>query len=182
MRILFLGYQENETTLIDFLKKRNHEVSWSISKKFTPENFDLIISFGYRHIIEPDVIQNLSRPIINLHISYLPFNRGTHPNFWSHFENTPCGVTIHEIDEGVDTGKIIYRKQVKFCDSQTLRQSYRILLNTIESLFKKNIVEIEKFTYKTLQIGETGTYHNTYDLPEWVNWDLTIKDVKERNE
>ena len=32
--------------------------------------------------------------IINLHISFLPFNRGYYPNLWSHQEGTPSGVTI----------------------------------------------------------------------------------------
>ena len=44
----------------------------------------------------------MKRPIVNLHISYLPFNRGSHPNYWSFVENTPKGVSIHEIDEQIE--------------------------------------------------------------------------------
>ena len=39
-------------------------------------------------------------------LSYLPFNRGKNPNVWSIIESTPCGATIHKIDEKIDTGKI----------------------------------------------------------------------------
>ena len=45
--------------------------------------YDLIISFGYKHIIKKEVISNSNIPIINLHISYLPWNKGAHLNFWS---------------------------------------------------------------------------------------------------
>ena len=47
-------------------------------------------------------------------MSYLPFNRGAHPNFWSFVDNTPSGVSIVEIDKGIDTGPVIYKKKIKF--------------------------------------------------------------------
>lgn len=46
-------------------------------------------------------------------MSYLPYNKGTHPNYWSFIENTPKGVMIHEIDKGIDTGNIIVQKKIK---------------------------------------------------------------------
>ncbi len=44
-------------------------------------------------------------------MGYLPFNRGAHPNFWSFMEKTPSGVTMHEINSGIDKGKIIVQKK-----------------------------------------------------------------------
>ena len=75
-------------------------------------NSDLILSFGYNKIISKKILSKLPKPPINLHISYLPYNKGSHPNYWSFVENTPSGVSIHEVDEGIDTGKIIYRKKL----------------------------------------------------------------------
>eukprot|EP00392_Amoebophrya_sp_AT5.2_P019205 g19951.t1 len=64
--------------------------------------FDYCVSYGYRHIIRTPVIEGMfdRKRIINLHISYLPYNRGADPNLWSILERTPPGVTIHHIDEG----------------------------------------------------------------------------------
>ncbi len=59
-------------------------------------------------------LYNQKISIINLHISFLPWNRGAHPNFWSFYDDTPKGVTIHLIDEGIDTGAIIYQKEITF--------------------------------------------------------------------
>ena len=98
MKILFLGYGKGETSLIDFLEDRGHLLKNTSSKVNNFSDYDLVISFGYRHIIKDTELKSLKRPIINLHVSFLPFNRGSHPNFWSHFENTPSGVSIHEID------------------------------------------------------------------------------------
>ena len=72
---------------------------------------DLIVSFGYRHILRSDFINKCGCPIANLHISYLPFNRGAHPNFWSFYDDTPSGVSIYLIDEGIDTGPILFQKK-----------------------------------------------------------------------
>ena len=57
--------------------------------------------------------QNIKK-IINLHISYLPYNKGAHPNFWSFADNTPSGVTIHEVNENLDSGNIIFQKKIEF--------------------------------------------------------------------
>lgn len=60
----------------------------------------------------------MKTPVLNLHISYLPWNRGANPNFWSFVENTKKGVTIHEIDEKLDKGKILLRKELEFDENR----------------------------------------------------------------
>lgn len=180
MKILFLGYDENETGLINFLKKRNHDVSWSNSKNVILNDYDLIISFGYTFIIEDKLLCSLNRPIINLHISYLPYNRGAHPNFWSHYENTPSGVSIHEIDAGIDTGPVLFQKKINFNVNETLNFSYKKLKNSIEELFKKNIEKIEKNSYEKIYPNEVGSFHKKNELPPWVSWNMTIQDVYEK--
>lgn len=74
---------------------------------------DYIVSFNYAYLINNDVIQYMQGNIINLHISYLPWNRGVSPNIWSFIDNTPIGVTIHQVDAGFDTGKIIEKESLR---------------------------------------------------------------------
>lgn len=88
---LFLGYNNKQTKLIKFLKQNNYEINNS-KKRITFEQikkYDLIISYGYKKIINEDLVNKLKNPIINLHIGYLPFNRGFHPNLWSFLEILP---------------------------------------------------------------------------------------------
>ena len=47
----------------------------------------------------------------------------------------------------------------------------------IEKLFIENIDLIESRKYKVISEDEIGTYHAKSDLPEWVNWNMTIEDV-----
>ncbi|MEL6148242.1 MAG: formyl transferase [Chloroflexota bacterium] len=51
---------------------------------------------------------------INVHVGITPRYRGVHGGFWAIFENRPdlVGVTVHQIDPGVDTGAIIAQATV----------------------------------------------------------------------
>jgi len=175
-KILFLGFDDKETRLHSILEGRGCVVEHSTEKIVTPSEFDLIISFGYRHII-PNKIIVASCPIVNLHISYLPFNRGSHPNFWSHFDATPSGVTIHLIDEGIDTGPYLFQKRVFFkTNNQAFKETYQILINEIENLFIQNIDEILSLQFEPKKYEEKGTYHSSADLPKGVDWSSIIDD------
>lgn len=175
-KLLFLGYDETQTRLPNILADRNCEV-WQTSEKMNSlSSYDLIISFGYRHILHQKLIAEAKNPIINLHMSYLPWNRGAHPNFWSFFEGTPSGVSIHFIDEGIDTGPILYQKLVQFNESEkTFSQTYQRLFFEMENLFIENLDQIVAMEFKPIAQPEKGSFHRTSDLPkEFSGWDSEI--------
>tara|TARA_B100000674_G_C37742696_1_gene869671 strand:+ start:209 stop:751 length:543 start_codon:yes stop_codon:yes gene_type:complete len=179
MKILFLGYDKKKTSLINFLEKRGHKVKHTLDKVNDFSAYDFVISFGYQHIIKK--FSTLARPIINLHISYLPFNRGAHPNFWAHYDRTPSGVSIHEIDEGIDTGPVLFQKKINFNNNESLESSYIKLHKEIEKLFIDNIVVIENNEYEKHQMSEIGTFHVKKELPNWVKWQMTIEEVHKKD-
>jgi len=173
-KILFLGYDKNQTKLLQILIDANCEMHQT-NGVFNDINYDLIISFGYKHILKPDFLRRIKCPIINLHISFLPFNRGAHPNFWSFYDGTPAGVTIHMIDEGIDTGSILFQKLIAFDNERTFAETHARLKSEIELLFLENLDVIldEQWTPRP-QIGE-GTYHSIKDLPlDFAGWDAEI--------
>lgn len=181
-KILFLGYSNKETKIVSKLKENKNYRVFNTKKKINPKelnNINLIISFGYRHKIDQDVINKKIR-IINLHISYLPFNKGAHPNFWSFAENTPSGVTIHKINEGIDTGNIIYQKFIDFELNKnrrklTFKKTYNTLISEIENLFIINSKKILYNEYQEFkQIGD-GTFHHAAELPRFLkSWNQNI--------
>ena len=177
-KILFLGYSSKETKIIDFLKKKNLSITTIGNKKINLKSinkFDLCLSFGYKRIIERKIINSLKKPIINLHISYLPYNRGLHPNYWSFINNTPKGVTIHEIDEGIDTGKIILQKRIKFrlTNKTTFRDTYYKHRNEIENLFIKNYKKIILSNYKPVKQKKIKQLKRK-KLPKNFDWKIAI--------
>jgi methionyl-tRNA formyltransferase len=69
---------------------------------------DLVVVNG-TSIIRPPILQCVNAPFINLHCGITPRYRGVHGAFWALWERNPslAGVTLHHIDEGVDTGQVI---------------------------------------------------------------------------
>lgn len=174
LRILFLGYDRSQTSLLEFLVKQGHTVDHSADKIHEPPKADVGISFGYRHILKKPALEGC--PIVNLHIGYLPYNRGAHPNYWSHAEGTPPGVTIHLIDEGIDTGPILYQNTVAFTpDEDTYRKTQDRLLREIETLFIRHASDIVTGNYEPRPQVGSGTYHRMADLPnDFPGWDSKI--------
>lgn len=188
---LFLGYDNNKTKLINFLENKNIRVKKKLDqelKTIDTINTDVIISFGYRKIISKKILSQLKRPIINLHMSLLPYNRGSHPNFWSFVENTPKGITIHEISNGIDDGDIIFQKKFKLdpCLEKfsTFKKTYNYLFDALEILFMENFEKIINHTYSTKKQGKFFTFHRKSDLPkDLINWDTVInKYINKQNQ
>ena len=181
-KIIFLGYSSKKTKLIKFLRHKKNIVKVFGNKlinKKSIENADLIIAFGYRKIIKNNLLKFSKRPILNLHISYLPYNRGSHPNFWSFIENTPKGVTIHEIDKRIDMGFIVFRKKIVFKkkNNLTFKKTYNTLIKEIEKLFIKNYNKIISGNYSKKKINSKGTFHRSSELPKNIkNWNIKIFD------
>lgn len=187
MKILFLTNNKNTYPLVKWLKQTD-EVK-VFSKKLTLKmamKYDFLISYNYKFII-PDYILYLfpKGKAINLHISYLPFNKGSNPNFWSFIENTPKGITIHCLEKGLDTGDIIAQKEIKFDESkETLVSSYKKLHKLIKDLFKQKWSKIKSGKIKFKQQTGKDSYHNQADFEIYKNvietngWDLKIKELK----
>lgn len=81
-------------------------------EELSGQNYDLGISVYFNKIFTLDQI-SIFRKLVNIHNSPLPSYRGSNPINWALKNNENFhGVTLHEIDSGVDTGPIL--NQVKF--------------------------------------------------------------------
>jgi methionyl-tRNA formyltransferase len=76
-------------------------------------NPDLIVVCGYKYIVPSEIFNIPKLKTINIHPSYLPHYRGQHVVNWAIVNGeSETGVTIHFIDEGIDTGDIIVQKKI----------------------------------------------------------------------
>ena len=145
MAILFLTNNKISLPLYDWLNKKENDKDVLLYEgKINPmyveqNNVDFIISYNYRTILKSELIELFPHKAINLHISYLPYNKGASPNIWSFIEGTPCGVSIHEIDSGIDTGDILVQEEIKYdYRKETLASSYEKSNKKIQSIFIDN--------------------------------------------
>lgn len=184
--VLFLTNNANTLPLYDWLLEKIPICLWSdpidvdLLKNVQPK---LVVSFNYRYIIKQDCIDFMNGQILNLHISMLPWNRGSSPNIWSFIDDTPKGVTIHRVSAGLDEGDILLQKEV-FLDpkQETFRTSYAKLINAVIDLFEQNF---ENLLGGTIEARKQGSYHTMADfkaLQEQVqfSYDEKISDVLSR--
>lgn len=140
---------------------------------------DFLVSYGYRHIISEEVLNRFPKRAINLHISYLPWNRGADPNLWSFLEDSPKGVTIHYLDEGLDTGDILAQKKVDHAPKDTLQTSYDRLKSAIEELFVSIWPDIRDGNQPSFPQPDGGTSHRNRDRARYQHlliqgWDTPV--------
>lgn len=121
----------------------------------TPEAVEVLKGYGAELFIVAAFGQILSREIlelprfgcINIHASLLPKYRGAAPIQWSILEGEKeTGVTLMQMDEGLDTGDMLAKSIVKIEEEETG-----------ESLFEKLAAEGAKLLVETLPAIEAGT-------------------------
>jgi methionyl-tRNA formyltransferase len=145
---------------------------------------DYGVSYGYRTIIREPVLSALSERLINLHIAYLPWNRGQDANLWSWLEDTPKGVSIHYIDAGVDTGDVLTQRETAFSDDETLATSYEKLRRDMEALFEETWPAIRDGKIRAKPQTGNGSVHRKKDSAAILNrlplgWDTPVAMLKE---
>jgi len=146
------------------------------------DGVDWIVSYGYRYILREGVLARFPGRVVNLHISYLPWNRGADPNLWSFLEDTPKGVTIHHIDVGVDTGDILAQARIDVRNNDTLRTTYDRLSGRIESLFEEVWPEIVSGGRRGTRQPAGGTAHRMKDKDPYMHlltdgWDTPVANL-----
>ena len=101
-------------------------------------------------------------------------------------DGTPKGVTIHQIDRGLDTGRILLQKKIRVTNKDTLATTYNKLQKTLQVLFKKNWYRLKKGKIKAkeqIRKKGVGSYHSISDferLKDFKGWDMTIVEVKKQ--
>lgn len=75
---------------------------------------------------------------INLHPSFLPFGKGKDPNFWAIAEGHPFGVSIHRVNDDIDAGPIVARREIPITWEDTGGSIYEKALLEIVALFGEN--------------------------------------------
>ncbi len=76
---------------------------------------DVVLVYGTR-IIKPDTLRSVAAPFINYHAGFNPLYRGQHGAYWARTlgDETHAGLTVHLVDEGVDTGDVLYQAVSQF--------------------------------------------------------------------
>lgn len=137
----------------------------NVINKLKEKKVDIVLLLWWPSIIKADAIRVAKIGWINLHTSLLPFNRGMHPYYWAIVEGTPFGATLHFIDEGVDSGPILFQKEMPIYISDTGESLYARLMTLSLDLFKESYEKITRLDFTpTQQDSAKATFHKAKDI------------------
>jgi methionyl-tRNA formyltransferase len=185
MKTVFLGMNDAGKDVLEWLRNNEEvDVEAVITDREGLEKIrdlepEMVVSSGYEHIVPEDIIEIPERGIVNLHPSYLPYNRGAHPYIWPIVDDTPAGVSIHFMNENLDEGPLIARREVEVRPDDTAYSLRERLMDEQFELFKDNWGKIREGEC-TEQRPELGNVHRSEELDELAELDLEEeKEVEE---
>lgn len=81
---------------------------------------DVFVVLAYGRILPPDILAVPPKGALNLHASLLPKYRGAAPIQWSIVHgDTETGISLMQMDEGLDTGAVLSRHAIPIGDEET---------------------------------------------------------------
>ena len=108
---------------------------------------DYGVSALFGHLLPIELISLVPNGILNLHPSLLPIGRGANPISWNIVEGHTQGVTLHLIDQGLDSGKIIFQQEICTTIGMSAGEIYELAMDKLFHAF-------------------------TYSFPRWISGSL----------
>ncbi len=129
---------------IDGSKKSREEYDELVMAELKKYPIDLILLIGYMRILSEPFVQAFPDQILNVHPSLLPaFAGGMDKNVHAQVLKSGAknsGCSIHFVDEGVDTGKVLLQKKCKIEPGETVES----LKNKVQKLEGEAFIEVIK--------------------------------------
>lgn len=95
---------------IDYFKLENVNSANSL-EKISIYQCDLLVSMSFNQIFKSEILEITPLGIINCHAGKLPYYRGRNILNWALInDEKEFGITVHFVDEGIDTGDLILQK------------------------------------------------------------------------
>lgn len=153
--------------------------SFSFIDKIRQLQPDVICICHFQKLISDEIIKIPKFGCLNLHPSLLPEYRGMAPQHWPIINGEKkTGITVHFVDDGIDTGNIIVQKELDLGESEYVFE----LQNRFKEIYKYIFVEaLQKIKDTDLHIVQNhlpGSYYGRLKLSEcMINIDMNINQV-----
>ena len=150
----------------------------SLAKKINP---DLIICAYYPKIFPAELLKLPPLGCINVHPGCLPKYRGTFPTPWHILNNeNEIGITLHYMDNSIDTGDIIFQKKYPIYDWETGHQLYMRSMKLSGELIIESFDKILSDDIKPVKQEHGGSYFNHIEARYQINWSMPSKQIINR--
>jgi len=186
---IVVRYDTQDPVLIEMAE--NNGIKWLAHENVNSPEFlsfiqerqpDLLVSMSFNQILKREILEIAPRGFINCHAGALPFYRGRNVLNWALINGeVSYGVTVHYIDEGIDTGDIIVQKHGAIDPAD----NYATILDKASDLCADALLEALLLIYenrvtpkKQAEIHPVGFYCGRR-LPgdESINWEWSSERI-----
>lgn len=147
--------QGYKTVFVNPKNRTSEQFDQKMLEILKKENIDLIVLVGYMRILTWEFVETFKNKIINVHPALIPkycgkdfFGKSVHEAVLANREHE-TGMTIHYVEEGVDTGKIILQKKCPVLPTDTAET----LKERVQALEKKWYPEVIRELAKLIAIS-----------------------------
>lgn len=144
---------------------QNSAASIAQLKKWSPD----VAIFTGGNILRTELLQLPRLGILNVHLGLLPEIRGMSSPEWSLLKRVPAGVTIHFMDEGIDTGPVLQRYEfgdpVRCATLGDLRS--RLIALGVEKIAEV-VAGLDRGTIVSAPQSDLDRDHQFFVMHEWL--------------
>ena len=142
-------------------------------------NADVMVVIAFGQILPGTILEMTPYGCINVHASLLPKYRGAAPIQWSIIEGEAItGVTTMQMDEGLDTGDMIMKKEVPIAEDETGESLHDKLAEAGAALCVETLKALKDKTAVFEKQGESPTAYAKMLTKEMGNIDWSRSAVQ----
>ena len=120
------------------------------------EDLDLVLTIGYGVLLPESILSLPKKGFLNLHFSLLPAYRGAAPAQRAlHNGEVVTGVTVFQLDKGMDTGPIFAQESIAINPSWRSFELLNELANLGPDVVKRSFEMIESGKSSSVQVGNS---------------------------
>ena len=172
-------------SVLDFSKSRSLQVladpgAETLEKALGEIRPDLIFSFYYRSMLPMSVLKLARLGAWNMHGSLLPKFRGRAPLNWAILEGErETGVTLHEMTEKPDAGRIVDQQAVPIGPDDTAVEVFHRMTDAAEAVLKRSLPALVAGTvqYKPNELARGSYYGRRRPEDGRIDWTKPAQEI-----
>lgn len=149
-------------------------------EKLNEMDLDLIVVVAYGQILSRKLLDLPEKGCINLHASLLPEYRGSSPIQQAILDGKDkTGVTTMFMEEGLDTGDIIYQKEVEIKNNYNAGDLHDELAKSGAELLTKTVLDLKEYDVPTTPQDESKSSYTGQLSKEdgLIDWEKSSQDI-----
>lgn len=124
---------------------------------------DVIVVAAFSRILKSPLLGAPRLGVVNVHPSLLPKFRGPNPIYWALAQGqTRTGVTLHFMDEGIDSGDVIAQQEVKIAPGETEDSLFRKCCSIAAQMLKEALPSVAAGSAERARQDESAATYQSH--------------------